>query len=166
MSSPAGLSNGLLLREATPADLPRAAALLAERGDAAYEGRGLVCALMGWAHERSRDRGHLLQVMIGIPYFYRQFGYEYIQPMPAWRELTTPPASTAGTAVRRATLEDLPQLRGLQDRAQLGTDLRMAHSEPCWRSTTTTQPSGCSPTHRPATARPSPSRTGRAHHRS
>src|SRR6478752_6206106 len=29
--------------------------------DTAYEGRGLVRALMVWAHDRSRDRGHLLQ---------------------------------------------------------------------------------------------------------
>ena len=40
----------------------------------AYEGRGLVRALMSWAHERSEARGHLLQVMIGIPYYYRLFG--------------------------------------------------------------------------------------------
>lgn len=39
--------------------------------DRAYEGRGLVRALMGWAHDLSAERGHLLQVMIGIPYFYR-----------------------------------------------------------------------------------------------
>ncbi|NUT41930.1 MAG: GNAT family N-acetyltransferase [Thermoactinospora sp.] len=45
--------------------------------DRAYEGRGLVRALMGWAHERSAARGQVVQVMIGIPYFYRVFGYEY-----------------------------------------------------------------------------------------
>ncbi|MFB7170996.1 GNAT family N-acetyltransferase [Streptomyces sp. NPDC056254] len=45
--------------------------------DAEYEGRGLVRALMDWAHARSAARGHLVQAMIGIPYFYRLFGYEY-----------------------------------------------------------------------------------------
>ncbi|WP_221655342.1 GNAT family N-acetyltransferase [Actinotalea ferrariae] len=55
--------------------------------DREYEGRGLVRALMGWAHDRSRDRGHLLQVMIGIPYFYRLFGYEYAIDMPRARSL-------------------------------------------------------------------------------
>ena len=47
--------------------------------DREYEGRGLVRALMRWAHERSRPRrGHLAQVMIGIPVLlYRQFGYQY-----------------------------------------------------------------------------------------
>ncbi|MGH8774310.1 MAG: GNAT family N-acetyltransferase [Jiangellaceae bacterium] len=41
--------------------------------DVEYEGRGLVRALMGWAHERSAERGQLVEVMIGIPYFYRLF---------------------------------------------------------------------------------------------
>ncbi len=55
-----------------------------------YEGRGLVRTLMAWAHEQSRQRGDLLQVMIGIPYFYRQFGYAYSIPMSRWRALSTP----------------------------------------------------------------------------
>lgn len=36
-----------------------------------YEGRGLLRALMHWAHARSHARDHVLQAMIGIPYFYR-----------------------------------------------------------------------------------------------
>ncbi|RSS99110.1 GNAT family N-acetyltransferase, partial [Streptomyces sp. WAC05950] len=47
-----------------------------------YEGRGLVRALMNWAHERSAASGHLVQAMIGIPYFYRLFGYEYAIDVP------------------------------------------------------------------------------------
>lgn len=35
MTSPGGLPSGLVLREATQADLPQAAALLASRGDPA-----------------------------------------------------------------------------------------------------------------------------------
>lgn len=183
------LPGGLVLRQATPADLPQAAALLGARGDPAdatdlelvaashgrdvigvvvdgsrvvstatlldetlhladlatpagqvelvatdpaYEGQGLVRALMRWAHERSRERGHLLQIMIGIPYFYRQFGYEYVQPMPTWRVLRTTPALPDGVAVRRATADDVPQLQALQDDAQRGADLRMPHSGTCW----------------------------------
>ncbi|HWS57313.1 MAG TPA: GNAT family N-acetyltransferase, partial [Actinotalea sp.] len=60
--------------------------------DVAYEGRGLVRALMQWAHERSDERGHLLQVMIGIPYFYRLFGYEYAVDIPRARPLLARPA--------------------------------------------------------------------------
>jgi predicted N-acetyltransferase YhbS len=183
------LPGGLALRAATPADLPQAAALLAERGepadardvelvatsqglasvgvvvdgdrvvstatlldetvhlgevaiptgqvelvatDAAYEGRGLASALVGWAHERSRTRGQLLQVMIGIPYFYRRFGYEYVQPMPTWRPLAEPPDPVPDLSVRRATSADIPHLQRLQDRAQSSADLRMPHSSACW----------------------------------
>jgi GNAT superfamily N-acetyltransferase len=183
------LPGGLVLRSAGPADLPQAAALLAERGepadamdvelvaasqglasvavvvdgdrvvstatlldetvhlgevviptgqielvatDAAYEGRGLASALVAWAHERSRARGHLLQVMIGIPYFYRRFGYEYVQPMPAWRPIAEQPPQVPDVTVRRATSADMPHLRQLQDRAQAYADLRMPHSDACW----------------------------------
>lgn len=87
---------------------------------------------MGWAHERSRTRGQLLQVMIGIPSFYRQFGYEYVQPIPTWHLLTEPPAPVSDVSVRRATSADLPHLQRLQDRAQASADLRMPHSPACW----------------------------------
>jgi predicted N-acetyltransferase YhbS len=194
------LAGGLVLRTATPADLPQAAELLVARGepadgtdlhlvastdgldgiavvvegdrvvstatlldevvhvggpgdlpavavpagqvelvatDRAYEGRGLVRALMRWAHDRSRDRGHLLQVMIGIPNFYRQFGYAYAMPIPPWQRLATAPgvrASSPGDVeVRRATLGDVPAMDALQADAQGGADVRMPHSPSCWR---------------------------------
>jgi predicted N-acetyltransferase YhbS len=99
--------------------------------DTAYEGRGLVRALMGWAHRRSADRGHLLQVMIGIPYFYRLFGYEYAIDIPRARELTDAPAP-ADTPLRRATPADVPALTALQDAAQSRYDVAVPHSAPRW----------------------------------
>jgi predicted N-acetyltransferase YhbS len=106
--------------------------------DREYEGRGLVRALMGWAHRRSADRGHLAQVMIGIPYFYRQFGYTYAMPIPATRKLTGTPPDAPGHTIRRATAGDIPTMATLQDQAQRdhakqGADLRMPHSVACWR---------------------------------
>jgi predicted N-acetyltransferase YhbS len=101
--------------------------------DPAYEGRGLVRALMGWAHDRSRACGHMAQVMIGIPFFYRQFGYAYSIPMRRWRALASRPPLDAGVTVRRATLADVPALQALEAHAQAGCRLRMAHTEPCWR---------------------------------
>lgn len=101
--------------------------------DREYEGRGLVRALMGWAHRRSADRGHLAQVMIGIPYFYRQFGYTYALPIPATRKLTGTPPDAPGHTVRRATAGDIATMAALQDEAQRGLDLRMPHSAACWR---------------------------------
>ena len=43
--------------------------------DKEYRRRGLVRDLFGVVHERSAERGHLMQGITGIPYFYRQFGY-------------------------------------------------------------------------------------------
>ena len=60
--------------------------------DREYEGRGLVRELMRWAHDRSAARGHVVQAMIGIPYFYRLFGYEYAIDIPPVRAVRTVPA--------------------------------------------------------------------------
>ena len=97
----------------------------------AYEGRGLVRALMHWAHTRSHARGHVLQVMIGIPYFYRLFGYEYAIDMPAARKLADPPV--AGHGFRRAAADDIPVLTALQDAAQRTADVAMPHPAARWR---------------------------------
>jgi predicted N-acetyltransferase YhbS len=101
-----------------------------------YEGRGLVRALMSWAHARSEDRGHVLQVMVGIPYFYRLFGYEYaidIPPALAVPEFQRgpgeqPPGADGWGRLRSACPSDLPALTELQDAAQAGFDVRMPHS--------------------------------------
>ena len=100
-----------------------------------YEGRGLARALMGWAHERSAARGHLLQVMIGIPYFYRLFGYEYAIDIPPARELVDvpEPGMPDGYALRPARVEDVPALTALQDDAQRPYDVAVPHPGPRWR---------------------------------
>ena len=64
------------------------------------EGRGYVRALMERCHELSKARGHVLQVMIGIPNFYRQFGYSYSIPMHPWATVTP------GTRVSRRVHRD------------------------------------------------------------
>ena len=48
--------------------------LVATRPD--YRNRGLVRAQFELLHEWSAARGHKMQAITGIPYFYRQFGYE------------------------------------------------------------------------------------------
>lgn len=101
--------------------------------DPEFEGRGLVRALVAWGHERSRQRGHLLQIMVGIPYFYRQFGYAYAIPMAPWRPLATVPAAAADIEIRAAGLDDIPAMQALQDRAQSSVDVRMGHGASCWR---------------------------------
>jgi hypothetical protein len=44
--------------------------------DPAYRGRGLVRTQFEYIHEWSRLRGEQMQAISGIPFYYRQFGYE------------------------------------------------------------------------------------------
>ena len=98
-----------------------------------YEGRGLVRALMAWAHERSAAQGHDLQVMIGIPYFYRLFGYEYAVDIPPACRVRELPAATDDVVVRRAVAPDVSGLDRLQDTAQSTVDVAMPRSTAEWR---------------------------------
>jgi predicted N-acetyltransferase YhbS len=101
--------------------------------DREYEGRGLVRRLMAWAHEQSAERGHLAQVLIGIPYFYRLFGYSYAIPIPPTRPVATPPPAVDGHVVRQAGADDVKAMVALQDGLQAGVDLRMPHPAARWR---------------------------------
>lgn len=98
-----------------------------------YEGRGLVRALMQWAHDRSARLGHMVQVMIGIPYFYRQFGYQYAIAIPQSRDIQAIPPPDGDHVVRAAGADDIAAMSGLQDAVQRRYDLRMPHSPACWR---------------------------------
>lgn len=49
--------------------------------DAEYRRRGLIRALMNEAHARSAALGHTIQVITGIPHYYRQFGYTMAVPL-------------------------------------------------------------------------------------
>ncbi|MFJ6783217.1 GNAT family N-acetyltransferase [Streptomyces yangpuensis] len=107
--------------------------------EAEYEGRGLVRALMRWAHERSAARGHLVQAMIGIPYFYRLFGYEYAIDIPQALNVNalplplTPLPGGGNATLRAARPSDIPAMAALQASAQSGFDVTMPHSAACWR---------------------------------
>ncbi|MFF4262550.1 GNAT family N-acetyltransferase [Streptomyces virginiae] len=101
--------------------------------DSEYEGRGLVRALMHWAHERSAARGHVVQAMIGIPYFYRRFGYEYAIDIPQVLTVKAAPPAEGSSTLRAARPSDIPAMAALQGSAQSGFDVTMPHSAACWR---------------------------------
>lgn len=44
--------------------------------DPEYRNRGLIRSQFDLLHQWSAERGELIQVITGIPYYYRQFGYE------------------------------------------------------------------------------------------
>jgi predicted acetyltransferase len=111
-----------------------------------FEGRGYVRALMHRSHELSRARGHVAQVMIGIPNFYRQFGYDYSIRMHPWATVNpvAPEQLDLGDTVASvATEDDIDDCRLLQDAAQSAFDVTVPHSSDCWtwliRHTSSTQ---------------------------
>ena len=78
-----------------------------------YRNRGVIRAQFDVAHQWSAERGELIQVITGIPYFYRQFGYEmtmqlgggragYKPQVPALKKDQTEPYT-----LRPATQDDL-----------------------------------------------------------
>jgi predicted N-acetyltransferase YhbS len=101
--------------------------------DPEVEGRGLVRALMDEAHRRSTSRGDLLQVMVGIPYFYRQFGYSYSMPIPLPWTIVRDGFVDAEIRVRPAVHDDIEAMAALHDGAQARADVSMPHSAGCWR---------------------------------
>lgn len=87
-----------------------------------YRHRGLIRTIFGLLHARSAALGHRIQVITGIPHFYRQFGYEYALDLGGMRmvPLSLIPAAKPDTEepylLGLATVEDIPQLMELFNR--------------------------------------------------
>jgi GNAT superfamily N-acetyltransferase len=87
--------------------------------DPAYRNRGLIRAVFEMIHARSAAEGHLLQGITGIPYFYRQFGYEYVLDLDGSRTtyFSLIPDKKGDDAepctLRRARLEDIDRITAL-----------------------------------------------------
>lgn len=78
-----------------------------------YRRRGLSRELTRRHHELLHRDGYDLSHIQGIPYFYRQFGYEYALPLEGgWiLELhATPDPVESGLTFRQATADDIPAL--------------------------------------------------------
>ncbi len=81
--------------------------------DERYRGRGLVRALFDAHHEQAAADGELLQVIGGIPYFYRKLGYGYgfdVPPTFSVAPSSVPPVAGDRVVVRPAGRDDLAWL--------------------------------------------------------
>lgn len=97
-------------------------------------GKGLVRELVVRFKELLREGGFDLSIIQGIPYFYRQFGYEYALPLEAqWTiELRNiPEVVEKPYRFRTATVEDIPLLKRLYDEAAL--DISVVRDADVWR---------------------------------
>jgi predicted N-acetyltransferase YhbS len=106
---------------------------------AAYRQRGLIRAIFELLHARSVALGHVLQVITGISWYYRQFGYTYAVELPASASLPVseiPPLAPGVDEpymLRAATVADIPELARLYDEERAGALVSTPISVEYWR---------------------------------
>lgn len=107
--------------------------------DPAYRRLGLVRQQFDALHADSQARGHLLQVITGIPHFYRQFGYELALSYGGGRRGEVQPLSGQAAAepeayqIRPATVADLPLITELDRVGQRRSLLNAERDAALWR---------------------------------
>ncbi len=103
--------------------------------DESARGRGLVRAQMEEAHRRSDAAGHAAVFIVGIPNFYRQFGYSYAVRQPAYVTVDDDAQleQGAGWEARPATAGDIPAILEAQATVQAEASLALSHTEQMWR---------------------------------
>jgi hypothetical protein len=103
-----------------------------------YRRRGLVRLQFGVIHRWSAERGHLVQGITGIPFYYRQFGYEMALAMTGRAGFDAQvPRLPAGAAepftVRPAAESDLPFIASLYARAAEREPVIALRDDALWR---------------------------------
>lgn len=102
----------------------------------AYRNQGLVRAQVGPFKARLAERGCLLSCIQGIPYYYRQFGYEYTLPLEGGRRIELRRIADAPPhpyRIRRATLDDAPRLAALHEETLRGLTPHAVRHADHWR---------------------------------
>lgn len=105
----------------------------------AYRGRGLVRTQVGLLKEILHERGCHLSIIQGIPYYYRQFGYEYALPLEndVRLELHQVPPLPEGAepthTCRPAVQTDFPALVRLYNEAMLDFPIYAVRDKAIWR---------------------------------
>ncbi len=104
-----------------------------------YRRRGLIRAIFELIHARSEAEGDQLQGITGIPYYYRQFGYEYAVELDYTSTVyfaAIPPLKAGAEepyTLREATLADVQLLRRLWDRERAGASISTVIEDAYWR---------------------------------
>ncbi|MEZ4728640.1 MAG: GNAT family N-acetyltransferase [Caldilineaceae bacterium] len=107
--------------------------------DPAYRRQGLVRQQIDELHAESARRGHLLQVIGGIPNYYRQFGYELALAAgggrigDAWQNDVDNQDSHEPYQIRPATAADLPFIAELDRVGQRRSLVNAERDEGLWR---------------------------------
>jgi predicted N-acetyltransferase YhbS len=102
----------------------------------AYRRRGLVRRQVDSFKARLAERGCVLSIIQGIPFYYRQFGYDYVLPLEGgWRlELRQAPAAhEMGHSLRPAAFDDLPALEQLYAKTVRPLTIHSVRTPDIWR---------------------------------
>jgi hypothetical protein len=104
-----------------------------------YRNRGLVRAQFAVLHQWSAERGHKMQAISGIPYYYRQFGYEMAVDMhggysgPLTSVLRLEDGITEPYQMRPATPADVPFIQEVEVYAVRRHLVRCVRDAALWR---------------------------------
>ncbi len=102
-----------------------------------YRGRGINRHMMGAFWQRFAERGCLLSIIQGIPYFYRQYGYEYaLLPLEGgWRLQPdqVPAPISEGYSFRPASPDDALLLAALYQSQASCLDISARRNADIWR---------------------------------
>lgn len=107
--------------------------------DPAYRRRGLIRAQFDVFHAKGDAEGQLAQGITGIPWYYRQFGYEYAIDLSGGRlvypALIVPlkDGEVEAYRFRAATLADIPFIKPLYDRQCARSMIAYPWPESEWR---------------------------------
>ncbi len=103
-----------------------------------FRGRGLVRAQFDVVHQWSAERGHLVQGITGIPYYYRQFGYEFALNLGGRHIGSLPPKLKEGEsekfAIRPADEKDIPFLMSVYEQACSRSMISARWTETHWHN--------------------------------
>ncbi len=107
--------------------------------DPEYRRRGLVRAQMEVIHARSAARGELVQAITGIPWYYRQFGYEMTVDLGGQRHYRLKRTAESKKAeeepyrLRPAIADDIPFMQPLYEGQQGRSLVSRQRDEVLWR---------------------------------
>lgn len=107
--------------------------------DPSYRKRGLVRAQFEVIHGWSAERGELVQAITGIPYYYRQFGYEMALALGGGRAAAAAliPRLKEGQVesyrARPVTESDVPFVMAVHQEAAQRSLVACVRDEPLWR---------------------------------
>ena len=110
-----------------PVGRPEYVATLAD-----YRRRRLIRDQIEVVHRWSEERGDVAQMILGINYFYRRFGYEYGAEYLHFWTVTEPVDMPEGWSVRRATAADLDDLRRLRADATASAGVSLVFTDTHW----------------------------------